>query len=103
MTYERALAALADPTRRQLFESVRRHDVTVCELAVTLRITQPAVSQHLRILREAHLVTERREGVRRYYRPNPEGLAELREYIESLWDDALEAFAAADPARQEKG
>lgn len=102
MTYERALAALADPTRRQLFESVRRAEYTVGELASALNITQPAVSQHLRVLREASLVTERRDGVRRYYRPNPEGLAELREYVESLWDDALAAFASADPARKKK-
>lgn len=101
MTYEQALAALADPTRRQLFESVRRRDVTVCELAAALRITQPAASQHLRVLREASLVTERRDGARRYYRPNPEGLAELREYVESLWDDALAAYAAADPPRKQ--
>jgi len=102
MAYEQALVALADPTRRQLFESVRRQDVTVCDLAAALRISQPAVSQHLRVLREASLVTERRDGARRYYRPNPEGLAELREYIESLWDDALAAFAADDPARKKK-
>jgi DNA-binding transcriptional ArsR family regulator len=102
MTYERALAALADPTRRQLFESVRRQDVTVGELAAALGITQPAVSQHLRVLREASLVTERRDGARRYYRPNPEGLAELREYVESLWDDALAAFAAHDPIQRKK-
>lgn len=97
MTYERALVALADPTRRQLFESVRRQDFTVGELATVLGITQPAVSQHLRVLREASLVTERRDGARRYYRPNPEGLAELRQYVESLWDDALAAYAANDP------
>lgn len=104
MTYERALTALADPTRRQLFESVRHQDVTVGELAVALSITQPAVSQHLRVLREASLVTEHRDGARRYYRPNPDGLAELRKYIESLWDDALTAYASADPAlRKRKG
>lgn len=98
MTYESALAALADPTRRKLFESVRHKDVTVCELATTLRITQPAVSQHLRVLKEAGLLQWRCEGARRYYRPNPEGLAKLREYVDSLWADALTAFAADDPA-----
>ena len=102
MTYERALAALADPTRRRLFESVRLQDYTVCELATLLRITQPAVSQHLRVLREASLVMDRRDGVRRYYRPNPEGLAELRQYVESLWDDALAAYAAADSDDRKK-
>lgn len=70
---------------------------TVGELAAGLKITQPAVSQHLRVLRNANLVIDRREGTRRYYRPNPEGLAELRRYVESLWDDALEALAADDP------
>lgn len=98
MTYEYALVALADPTRRRLFESVRHQDVTVCELAITLQITQPAVSQHLRVLKEAGLVTQRSEGARRYYRPNPEGIARLREYVDSLWADALTAFAAGDPA-----
>lgn len=103
MAYERALAALADPTRRQLFESVRREEFTVCQLAAILKITQPAVSQHLRVLREARLVIDRREGVRRYYRPDPEGLSELREYIESLWDGALAAFAKDDPNKPFEG
>jgi DNA-binding transcriptional ArsR family regulator len=98
MTYGAVLAALADPTRRKLFESVRHKDVTVCELAATLRITQPAVSQHLRVLKEAGLVTQRCEGARHYYRPNPKGLASLREYVDSLWSDALTAFAAEDPS-----
>lgn len=98
MAYEQALVALADPTRRKLFESVRHKDVTVSELAATLRITQPAVSQHLRVLREAGLVKQRCEGARHYYRPDPEGLARLREYVDSLWSDALTAFAAEDPA-----
>ncbi|MGH9905946.1 MAG: ArsR/SmtB family transcription factor [Pyrinomonadaceae bacterium] len=97
MAYEHALAALADATRRQVFEQVRTRNCTVGELATALNITQPAVSQHLRILRGANLVVDRRDGARRYYRPNPEGLAELRRYVESLWDEGLEAFAAANP------
>lgn len=103
MAYEQALAALADPTRRRLFERVGSRDYTVGKLATVLSISQPAVSQHLRVLREASLVTERRDGARRYYRPNPEGLAELRKYVESLWDDALAAYAAENPARPKKG
>lgn len=102
MAYGQALTALADPTRRQLFEHVRSREYLVGELATMLQITQPAVSQHLRVLREAGLVTHRCEGACRYYRPNPEGLAELRRYVESLWDDALAAYAAADPARKKK-
>lgn len=97
MTYEHALAALADPTRRQVFEHVRTQNWTVGELATSLNITQPAVSQHLRVLRGANLVVERRDGARRYYRPNPEGLAELRRYVELMWDEALAAFAADNP------
>lgn len=93
MAYEQALVALADATRRQLFDCVRKQDYTVGELAIALEVTQPAVSQHLRVLKEANLVTLRQDGARRYYRPNPEGLAELRAYLESLWDDALAAYA----------
>lgn len=98
MAYDRALAALAHPTRRRIYERMRRQDRTVGELATLARITQPAASQHLRVLTSAHLTTSRREGTRRYYRANPRGLAGLRRYIESLWDDVLDAFAAADPA-----
>jgi DNA-binding transcriptional ArsR family regulator len=94
----RAISALADPTRRKLFERMQSRDHTVGELATALRITQPAVSQHLRVLRQANLVTQRREGTRRYYRPSPEGLTQLRNYVQSLWDEALTAFAADDLA-----
>ena len=102
MAYDRALAALAHPTRRRIYERMRRQDRTVGELAALARITQPAASQHLRVLTSARLTTIRREGTRRYYRADPRGLADLRRYIESLWDDALEAFASADPAPPER-
>ena len=98
MTYHTALAALADPTRRGIYERLRRRPYTVGELARFARISQPAASQHLRVLRHAKLVTDRREGARRHYRARHDGLAELRRYIESLWDDVLTAYAAADPA-----
>ena len=91
-------AALADPTRRGIYERLRRREHTVGELTELARVSQPAVSQHLRELRRARLVTDRREGRRRYYQASREGLAELRQYIESLWDDVLLAYAAADPA-----
>jgi DNA-binding transcriptional ArsR family regulator len=98
MAYEDALAALADPTRRELFERLRRREHTVGELALAGEISQPAASQHLRVLRRARLVRERRAGTRHYYCADPTGLAELREYVESLWDDVLNAFAnAPDP------
>ena len=96
MTYATALTALADPTRRLLFERMRRRPHTVGELAKLADVSQPAVSQHLRVLDGAKLVTHRREGTRRYYSARPEGLAELRRYVESLWDDVLEAYATAE-------
>jgi DNA-binding transcriptional ArsR family regulator len=98
MAYEDVLVALADPTRRELYSSLRRGDRTVSELAELTRISQPATSQHLRVLRAADLVTERREGTRRYYRASTVGLEALRDFVESLWDDVLAAFAADDPA-----
>jgi DNA-binding transcriptional ArsR family regulator len=91
-------AALADPTRRGIYERLRRREHTVGELTELARVSQPGVSQHLRELRRARLVTDRRDGRKRYYQASREGLAELRQYIETLWDDVLLAYAAADPA-----
>lgn len=98
MAYSLILAALADPTRRALFERLRRRPHTVGELATLARIRQPSVSQHLQVLRSARLVTARRVGTRRFYRASSEGLDELRRYVESLWDGVLHAYAADDPA-----
>jgi DNA-binding transcriptional ArsR family regulator len=97
MAYAQALEALADPTRRTIYERLRRRPHTVGELARLARVTQPGVSQHLRVLRSARLVTDRRDGTRRYYSASREGLADLRRYVESLWDDVLAAYAATDP------
>lgn len=104
MTYVAALTALADPTRRLLYERMRRRPHTVGELARLADVSQPAVSQHLRVLNGAKLVTHRREGTRRYYSARPEGLAELRRYVDSLWDDVLTAYAAAatDPGTKRR-
>jgi DNA-binding transcriptional ArsR family regulator len=90
------MVALADPTRRALFERLRSRPHTVGELARIARIRQPTVSQHLRVLRGARLVRDRREGTRRYYSASQEGLAELRQYVERMWDDVLAAYAAED-------
>jgi DNA-binding transcriptional ArsR family regulator len=98
MAYDKALVALADPTRRTLYEQLRRRPRTVGELAQLVAVSQPGVSQHLDVLRRADLVTHSQEGTRRYYRARTEGLAALRKYIESLWDDVLAAYAADDPA-----
>jgi DNA-binding transcriptional ArsR family regulator len=95
--YPDTLAALADPTRRAVFERLRRGPHTVGELAQLARVSQPGVSQHLRVLRQAGLVTDRRVGTRRYYRATRDGLADLRRWVESMWADVLSAYAAADP------
>lgn len=96
-----ALAVLADPTRRRLFERLRRRPLAVGELARGMGVSQPAVSQHLKVLREARLVTVRPDGARRLYRADPRGLADLRRWVESFWDDALGAFAASGPPGKE--
>jgi DNA-binding transcriptional ArsR family regulator len=95
MAYDSAIRALADPTRRAVFDRLRRGPCAVGEIARDLPVSRPAVSQHLRVLKQADLVRERREGARNVYSVNGDGLAELREYVESLWDDALQAFKAA--------
>jgi len=84
--------ALGHPTRRAIFEQLRSGARSVGEIAAELPVSRPAVSQHLRVLKEAGLVTERRNGTRRLYRLNPDGLDELRRYVEDYWTDALAAF-----------
>ena len=95
MTNIVSLEALANPTRRKVFEILRSGPHSVSELAVALPISQPAVSQHLLALKKARLVTVRKQGNLRIYSANPEGLAELREYVEGLWDDVFSAFQEA--------
>jgi DNA-binding transcriptional ArsR family regulator len=84
--------ALGDPTRRAIFEQLRSGARSVGEIAADLPVSRPAVSQHLRVLKEAGLVTERRNGTRRLYRLDPNGLGELRRYVEEYWTQALAAF-----------
>ena len=92
MTNISPMDALGDPTRRQLFEYLRQGPCSVTELISIVPISQPAVSQHLRVLREARLVKVEKRGQQRIYHLNPVGLAEMRLYVESLWDDVLSAF-----------
>jgi DNA-binding transcriptional ArsR family regulator len=87
-----ALAALADPTRREIFERLAARPSAVGVLARDLPVSRPAVSQHLRVLRDAGLVTERVDGTRRIYRIDPRGIAAMREWLEALWSAALDAF-----------
>jgi DNA-binding transcriptional ArsR family regulator len=92
MAYGSALAVLADPTRRKVFERLRAGPLAVNVLAAGLPVSRPAVSQHLKSLKGAGLVEERSQGARRIYSMRREGLVELREWLESFWGDALEAF-----------
>jgi len=86
--------ALGDPTRRTIFERLRAKPLSVGEIADGLPVSRPAVSQHLRVLKEAGLVAERRNGTRRLYRLDPDGVGELRDYFDDFWTDALAAFKA---------
>ncbi len=90
----RELAALADPSRCAIVEALRGGPKAVGELARELPISRPAVSQHLKVLKESGLVPDRAVGTRRLYRIRPEGVAALRAYLDRMWDDALAAFAA---------
>ena len=94
--------ALGDSTRRAIVDRLRRGPLAVGELAAGLPVSRPAVSQHLRVLRQAGLVSERREGTRRIYRLEPGGLAALRAWVEGFWDDALSAFEAAARTEEEE-
>jgi DNA-binding transcriptional ArsR family regulator len=94
MAYGNALEALADPTRRRVFERLRQGASPVGRLATGLPVSRPAVSQHLKVLKEAGLVSEERDGTRRIYRIDPSGLAQLRAWLDQFWDVALDAFKA---------
>jgi DNA-binding transcriptional ArsR family regulator len=98
--HSRRLAALADPTRRQIFELLADGPRPVGELARDLPVSRPAVSQHLGVLREAGLVTDRRDGTRRFYQVDPDGVAALRAYFDRFWDRALVAFKAAAETKE---
>ena len=92
MAYSDALAALADPTRRKVFERLRSGPKPVGRIARGLPVSRPAVSQHLKVLKEAGLVTDRPEGTRRVYYIDPQGLGALREWLDRFWDEGLAAF-----------
>ena len=98
---EAALKAIAGPRRRQILALVRDGELAAGEIAGHFEITRPAVSQHLNVLKEAGLVSERRNGTRRLYRARPEGLAELKEFLEEFWDERLSALKR-EAEREEK-
>ena len=105
---EAALRALAEPRRREILRLVVNRERSAGEIASHFDVTRPAISQHLAVLREAGLVTERRAGTRRLYRARPGGTAELRAWLEDFWDDGLArlkraAEQEADDGRSDRG
>ena len=102
MTYGNGFQALADPTRRAIFERLGERPRAVGELARGLPVSRPAVSQHLRVLKDAGLVVDRPAGNRRIYQLDPEGVDGLREYLDRFWNRALAAFkvAAEQPPKE---
>ncbi len=96
------LAALGDPTRRTIFERLAERPAAVGDLAAGLPVTRPAVSQHLRVLREAGLVTETRHGTRRIYRLDPRGVGAIRDWLDAHWTTAFGAFQAFAESEYER-
>jgi len=94
MANQQAFTALADPTRRQVFERLAQGPRAVGELAEGLPVSRPAVSQHLKVLKAAGLVTDRPDGARRVYQIDPAGLGQMRAWLDRFWDGALDAFKA---------
>jgi DNA-binding transcriptional ArsR family regulator len=94
MAYGNALSALADPTRRRIFERLKSGPQAVGAIARKMPVSRPAVSQHLKVLKEAGLVADRPEGTRRVYYIDPDGLGALRAWVDQFWDRALENFQA---------
>ena len=97
------LTALGDPTRRAIFECLAERPRAVGELADALPVSRPAVSQHLKVLKDAGLVTDNANGTRRIYRLNPEGVAAMRDQLDTYWNRALEGYVqAVDQTRQDQ-
>jgi DNA-binding transcriptional ArsR family regulator len=99
---EAALKALAGPRRRQILTLVRDGELSAGEIAEHFDVTRPAVSQHLTVLKEAGLVDERRNGTRRLYRARPEGLADLKEFLEEFWEERLDVLKREAEKEEEK-
>jgi len=101
---DETLRAIAEPRRRDILRLVWSEERSAGDIARNFAVSRPAISQHLRVLREAGLVTERRQGTRRFYRAAPERLGELRAYLEAYWDDALRSLKqAAESAERKRG
>jgi DNA-binding transcriptional ArsR family regulator len=95
--------AISEPRRREILRLIRKRERAAGEIAAHFDVTRSAVSQHLTVLKNAGLVTERREGTRRLYRARPEGLAELRSYVDGFWEDRLERLKRAAEQEERRG
>ena len=102
MCMEASLKAIVAPRRRQILRLVRDGELSAGEIAAHFDVTRPAISQHLSVLKEAGLVSERRSGTRRLYRARPEGLGELKAFLEEFWDERLEALKR-EAEQEERG
>ena len=99
---ESALRAIAEPRRREILRLIQDRELPSGEIAAHFDVTRPAISQHLRVLKEAGLATERRDGTRRLYRARPEGLAELRSHLAEFWEGRLRLLAHAAEAEERR-
>lgn len=97
------MRALAEPRRRRILQLVRSDELSAGEIASHFEVTRPAISQHLTLLKGAGLLTERREGTRRMYRARPEGLAELRSFLDEFWAESLDRLKAAAEQTEREG
>ena len=97
-----AIHAIAEPRRREILRLVRDEEMTAGRIASHFDVTRPAISQHLRVLHGAGLVSERRDGTRRIYRARPEGLSELRAFLDNFWGERLEAIKREVEAEQRR-
>ena len=102
MAVEQALRAIAEPSRRKILLLVQDNELPAGEIASHFEITRPAISQHLRILKNAGLVTERREGTKRLYRARPEGLEEIREFLNDFWEGRLRLLTNAAESEERR-
>ena len=103
VSMQTVVQALSEPRRREILRLVRSRELAAGEIAAHFEVTRPTISQHLTLLKNAGLITERRDGTRRLYRARPEGLAELRSFLDGFWEDGLERLKAVAEQEQRKG
>jgi DNA-binding transcriptional ArsR family regulator len=98
-----ALKAIAEPRRREILRLIWSRELPAGEIAEHFDVTRPAISQHLKVLKDAELIHERRDGTRRLYRARPETMSELRSFLETMWDDSLDRLKSVAEAMHEEG